>query len=89
MRNLAILVFCVVTVSACWAPRCPVDGCQFVREHRHSDLVSGTFRSRYMVPPRVHHFWDGTNKGEKLGEPNLAPKGANKKARKKFPWEKW
>lgn len=37
--------------------------------------------------PRVHFFWDG--KGEKLPDAELAPKGTNKKVRKKFPWERW
>lgn len=89
MRNLIFIFFILVMVSSCWAPRCPLDGCQFVREHRHSDLVKGTFRSQYFVAPRVHFLWDGTNKGEKLENPEFAPKGANKKARKKFPWERW
>lgn len=88
MKKLLFLPL-MLGLTSCWAPKCPVDGCSFTREHRHSDLVSGTFRSRYMVVPRVHFFWDGSNKGEKLPDAQLAPKGANKKARKKFPWERW
>lgn len=88
MRKL-LMIGSLLTLASCWAPRCPVDGCQFVREHRHSDLVTGTFRSRYMVMPRVHFFWDGTNKGEKLPDPTLAPRSTSKKVRKKFPWERW
>lgn len=88
MKKL-LIIGSILTLTSCWAPRCPVDGCQFVREHRHSDLVTGTFRSRYMVVPKVHFFWDGSNKGEKLADPDLAPKNTSKKVRKKFPWERW
>ncbi|ADQ16909.1 hypothetical protein [Leadbetterella byssophila] len=85
--RISYIILLLLASTSCWAPKCPVDGCQFVREHRHSDLVTGTFRSRYMVMPRVHFFWDG--KGEKLPDAELAPKGTNKKVRKKFPWERW
>ncbi len=88
MKKL-LIIGSILTLTSCWAPRCPVDGCQFVKEHRHSALVTGTFRSRYMVMPRVHFFWETKNKGEKLPDPNLAPKNTNKKVRKKFPWERW
>lgn len=84
-----LIILLLVSLSSCWAPKCPVDGCMFTREHRHSDLVTGTFRSRYWVMPKVHFPWDGKNRGEKLENPEFAPKGAKKKARKKFPWERW
>jgi hypothetical protein len=87
--RISYIILLLLACTACWAPKCPVDGCQFIREHRHSDLVTGTFRSRYMVMPRVHFFWDGSNKGEKLPDAELAPKGTSKKVRKKFPWERW
>lgn len=89
MKKLSF-VFILFLINSCWAPRCPIDGCQFVREHRHSDLVQGTFRSQYMVMPRVHFFWDSDFSAEKAPETEFVPQGKRKvKVKKKYPWERW
>lgn len=90
MKKLAFLVLILISAS-CWAPRCPVDGCQFVREHRHSDLVRGTFRSQYAVFPTIHFLWEDWGGGEKMpDDTEFVPQGKRKvKVKKKFPWERW
>jgi hypothetical protein len=88
MKKLTILIFAVVSMSACWAPRCPMKTCHVRMEHQHKDLVTGVFAGRYLYPPKIHFLWD-INKGEKIPDAVLAPKSGNRKARKKFPWERW
>ena len=87
MKKL-LIIFLFFSMSSCWAPRCPMATCHVRMEHQHGDLVSGVFSGRYLYPPKIHFLWD-KNKGEAVPDAVLAPKGGNRKAKKKFPWERW
>ncbi len=78
-------------LQSCWAPRCPMDTCRSKYEHQHSDQVSGIFSSRILAAPKLHFIWD-KNKGTENPDTKFQPDGLTrkqKKARKKFPWERW
>ncbi len=89
MKNIAIiiLIFCC---SSCWAPRCPISTCRTTLEHQHGDLVTGVFRGKNEITPKVHFLWD-KNKGEKNPNTDFKASGgpSKRQVRKKFPWEKW
>lgn len=90
MKYLIVILSSLIMAS-CWAPRCPMNTCGVRMEHTHSDQVSGVFSGRLLHPPRLHYLWD-KNKGEANPETGFQPDGLTrkqKKARKKFPWERW
>jgi hypothetical protein len=90
MKNILAL-FLILALGSCWAPRCPMDRCRVRMEHVHGDQVSGIFSGRKLHKPVMHYPWD-KNKGEKNPDTSFQPDGPSrkqKKARKKFPWEKW
>jgi hypothetical protein len=87
MRKLLILIFVMMVVSSCWAPRCPMSTCHVRMEHQHDDLVTGVYSGRYLVPPRIHFLWE-RNKGEAAPDAAITPRGS-KKTKKKYPWERW
>ncbi len=86
MKNL-LVIFILVAMTSCWAPRCPMNTCHVRMEHQHDDVVAGVYSGRYLVPPRIHFFWD-KKKGESAPDAILTPKGS-KKTKKKYPWERW
>lgn len=90
MKNVLLLSFLVFGLSSCWAPRCPMETCKVIHEHKHQDLVSGIFSPRYRPPKRLHFIWD-KNKGENNPDTELETSGGRKriKGKKKFPWERW
>jgi hypothetical protein len=61
--------------------------CHVRMEHQHDDVVAGVYSGRYLVPPRIHFFWE-KKKGEKAPDAVLMPNGS-RKTKKKYPWEKW
>jgi hypothetical protein len=65
-----------------------MDTCRVRREHQHNDLVTGVFSGRFYYPTKIHFLWD-KNKGAKLKDDGTVQKGPKRKARKKFPWERW
>lgn len=85
-----ILLLPLVTLTGCWAPRCPIDTCLVDFEHVHSTYVSGVFSGRNVLrkPPKVRFLWD-KNKGELNPDTDLKTTPGRKKLRKKFPWERW
>ncbi|MFN3850555.1 MAG: hypothetical protein ACK4NY_14055 [Spirosomataceae bacterium] len=85
MKRSIFYILLVLSISSCWAPRCPVRSCQVKVEHRHGEL-KGIFGSKSVIPGQIHFLWDG-KKSEK--NPNAWDKNPNRKARKKFPWERW
>lgn len=93
-RSIKVTFFAILaslSLSSCWAPRCPMDTCRSKYEHQHSDFVSGVFSPRNKVfPQRFHFLWD-KNKGEENPGTDLETVEGTKrtKARKKFPWEQW
>ncbi len=81
----------MISLSACWAPRCPLSTCHSKYEHKHSDVVSGVFNSRYGLPNKLHFFWD-KDKGESNPNTDFEADGKAKtkvKVKKKYPWESW
>jgi hypothetical protein len=90
MKKIIIVFFLAISMSSCWAPRCPIKTCHVRHEHQHGDLVTGVFSDRYLYPPRIHFLWD-SKKGTL--NPDAKFEGAEsrkqKKMRKKFPWERW
>lgn len=93
-KNLKVLLFIVILSSlltSCWAPRCPMDTCRSKYEHSHNTQVNGVFSPRYGIPYKVHFLWD-RNKGEENPDTDFVPganKGKKKKAKKRYPWERW
>lgn len=84
------LLFLVGMLSSCWAPRCPMDTCRSKYEHKHNDLVAGVFSPRNGIPHRMHYLWD-KDKGESNPGTDFVPdeNGKKKKAKKRYPWERW
>lgn len=90
MRKLTIfsLLFVVLMLSSCWAPRCPVDSCHVKFEHVHSDYVSGVFIGRKLTAvPKLHFLWDKDKGVEGRAKLKTGPQ-KGKRYKYKFPWEK-
>lgn len=83
-------LFIISLLSSCWAPRCPMETCRSKYEHNHSDQVAGVFSPRYGVPFRMHFLWD-IDKGESNPSTEFEPgtDKKKKKAKKRYPWERW
>lgn len=87
LKSVLLLLFVIVLLNGCWAPRCPITTCRTTIEHRHNDTVSGIFSGKAATVPPLHFLWD-----KKKGEVNTEFKGESRKKRKlrkKFPWERW
>ncbi len=94
LKSLFFL-FSMITLSACWAPRCPIKSCQSKYEHIHSSQVSGVFSSRLVEFPTIHFLWEkrrDTGVSMKLEGGGSGGRQRNKGKRTKkvklFPWEK-
>src|SRR5690606_26050993 len=78
-------------VSSAWAPRCPTETCRSRYEQQHADLVSGLFSPSFVVAYKMHCLWD-KDRGESNPNTDFVPDASNggkKKARKRYPWERW
>lgn len=94
ITNITFLLLIISSLSACWAPRCPIKSCQSKYEHIHSSQVSGVFSARSPEFPTFHFLWEkrrDTGVSMKLegnGGGKSGKKGKRPKKVKLFPWEK-
>jgi hypothetical protein len=92
MKNVILLILLITSLSACWAPRCPISTCDVSMEHRHA-VPQGTYSGRPIYSKwRFHNFLSKKEREKrKSGDVPSSESGLKRKKKgpkKLFDWER-